>query len=61
MNDTEKILIKPATFARLTELSRSTVYAAIERGEIRAIKIGGSWRIPSSELNRLMSGEVLTR
>jgi len=50
----EKVLIKPVAFARLASLARSSVYAAIARGEIRAVKIGGAWRIPTAELDRLV-------
>jgi excisionase family DNA binding protein len=53
-DDLEKVLIKPIVFARLASLARSSVYAAIARGEIRAVKIGGAWRIPTSELDRLV-------
>jgi excisionase family DNA binding protein len=32
-------------------------YRAIERGEIRGIRIGNSIRVPDSELDRLQYGE----
>jgi len=46
-------LLKPARFARLIDASRSTVYELINRGELRAVKVGGNIRIPATEIQRL--------
>ncbi|MGO9452245.1 MAG: helix-turn-helix domain-containing protein [Candidatus Binataceae bacterium] len=46
------VLLKPITFAQLSELSRSRLYELINTGEVHAVKIGGTWRIPASELDR---------
>ena len=53
LENVERVLIRPARFAQMVDLSRASVYAAIDRGEIRAVRIGGSLRIPASELARL--------
>lgn len=40
-------------FAELLGVGRHVVYRATDRGEIAWVKIGGSKRIPVSELDRL--------
>ena len=50
---TKKILLKTRTFAEATDMSASNVYALVEKGIIRAVRIGGAIRIPTSELDRL--------
>jgi excisionase family DNA binding protein len=44
--------MRPARFAALIDYGRSKVYEMIARGEIRAIRLSGSWRIPASEIER---------
>lgn len=45
-------------YARKSSLDESTVYKMIERGEIKAIRIGRkTLRIPSSELERYLERE----
>ena len=51
----DKVLVKPGTFAAAAEMSRASVYKLIEKGEIHAVRIGGSLRIPMSELDRLVA------
>jgi excisionase family DNA binding protein len=55
----QKVLLRPARFADLADLSRSHVYALIKSGELRAVRVGTSWRIPRAELDRLVRGETL--
>jgi excisionase family DNA binding protein len=43
--------------AKLLRIGINQCYRAIERGEIRGIRIGGSIRVPDSELDRLQFGE----
>jgi len=43
--------------AKALGVSRSTIYRAIWRGEIRVAKIGGRTVIPTAELERLLTGE----
>lgn len=48
-------------YARKFSLDESTVYKMIERGEIKAIRIGKkTLRIPSSELERYLDREPAT-
>jgi len=41
--------------AQLPNLSRSTVYDAVARGEIPVIKIGRCLRVPTAALRRLLA------
>ncbi len=43
-------MLTPAQVARLTNLSRATVYRAIERGELRASRLCGRLRVDLEEL-----------
>jgi excisionase family DNA binding protein len=45
-------------FAFKARRGLNQLYQAIHNGEIIASRIGGSWRIPSSELDRLRRGEA---
>lgn len=47
-----------AEFAHETRLCRASVYNLINRGELRAVKLGRATRIPSSELERLLRGDA---
>ena len=51
-------LLTPAECARALRVSVATVYRAVKRGEIRAVKPtdrkGGALRIPASEVERLL-------
>ncbi len=42
-------------FASTLGVSRAHVYNLISRGEIRAVKIGNSTRVPATELQRLLN------
>jgi excisionase family DNA binding protein len=53
--DQTPVLLRPAKFARLIDMSRSKIYELIQSGEIRAVSIGGVLRIPVDELDRLKS------
>lgn len=55
-SDQTPILLRPAKFARLIDMSRSKIYELIQSGEIRAVTIGGVLRIPLEEIERLKSG-----
>ena len=43
-------------YAFHTRRCRASVYNEITRGELRAVKIGRSTRIPVTELERLLAG-----
>ena len=47
------LAVKVTTAAARLELSRAAVYNLISAGKIRTVKIGGSRRVPVSELHRL--------
>jgi len=40
--------------ARILRVKRSTIYKYLWNGKIRAYKLGGKWRIPQSELRKLL-------
>jgi excisionase family DNA binding protein len=44
-------------FAEEFRISPSSVHRAIEKGHIKAIKVGGSIRIPRSERERIAAGD----
>jgi excisionase family DNA binding protein len=46
----------PEQVAQLLQLSKNTVYELINRGEIRAKKIGKVYRIPALSLSFFMTG-----
>ena len=46
-----------AEFGAVFQISDSTVRRAIAKGQVRAIKVGGSIRIPKSERERVRRGE----
>lgn len=41
------------TFGELVDLSRESIYRAIERGDLQAVRIGRAIRLPRSQLDRL--------
>ena len=47
-------LLTPAEVAEALRITRQTVYSLIEAGDIEARRIGGQWRIPSTELDRML-------
>jgi len=42
---------------QMVGLSKGPTYAAAQKGEIPAIKIGDRWRVPKAALHRLLSME----
>jgi excisionase family DNA binding protein len=48
---------RPSEARRILRIGRNQIYAAIAAGEIKAVKIGGQFRIPDSEIERLKRGE----
>ena len=44
--------------AKVLRLGLSTAYKAIAAGDIKAIRIGGSLRVPDGEIDRLQRGDV---
>jgi excisionase family DNA binding protein len=52
-------LLSPSEVARIFGVTRAAVIKWIKTGKIRAIEIHGRWRIPYSEVERLLRGETL--
>ena len=55
MSRVEEHYLRVRDYAERFNLSESAVYKKIERGEIGAIRIGKTVRIPSSEIERYLS------
>ena len=47
-------LLSPKEFANRLSISRWTVYAWIQTGQIKSVKIGRLVRIPESEVERIV-------
>jgi excisionase family DNA binding protein len=45
-------------YVRVSGVSKSAVYDAIARGEIRAVRVGRRLLIPRSEFARLLTGDA---
>ena len=48
--------LTPSEVAEIFGMSRSGVIKWIREGKIKAVEINGRWRIPYSEIERLLSG-----
>ena len=48
--------LTPSEVAQIFGLSRSGVIKWIREGKIKAVEVNGRWRIPYSEIERLLSG-----
>jgi excisionase family DNA binding protein len=46
----DKLLYRAEEVSEVLGLGRTKVFALIARGDIRAVKIGGSTRVPADEL-----------
>ncbi|QGR16474.1 IS607 family transposase [Sulfurisphaera ohwakuensis] len=60
LNSVERYLT-PSEVAEIFGISRSGVIKWIREGKIKAIEINGRWRIPYSEVERLISGKEKVR
>jgi len=59
MSDTSEHLLRPKEVCRILGVSYPTLRRWIKEGKIRAIQtIGGKYRIPESEVKRLLSGVI---
>ena len=56
-------LMTPAEAARALRVSASSIYRAVKKGEIRAVRLteseGGALRIPASEVEAKLTGELV--
>ena len=48
--------IDARTAGRMLDMSRESIYRAVARGEIRALKIGSSLRLPRVQFDLLLAG-----
>ncbi|MBE6483434.1 helix-turn-helix domain-containing protein [Actinobaculum sp. 352] len=44
-----------AEVAELTRVSRMTVYRMVHSGELPAVRVGGSYRVPKSAVDELLT------
>lgn len=51
----DQLLLTPEEAARALRVGRTTVYALMKVGELRAVYIGRSCRLPAAELERYVS------
>jgi excisionase family DNA binding protein len=51
-------MLRPIEVAELLAVSRKHVYRLIDRGDLKAVHVGGAVRIPPAELDRLTGGET---
>lgn len=49
MSDCKTIFIKPRDAAKILNVTYQTIYEMVRYGTIKAIKVGGSWRINKKE------------
>lgn len=56
MNYKFPVALTPRQVAKILQLSKSSVYKLIDRGEIKAKKYGNVYRIPARSLSFITSG-----
>ena len=56
-NTTPPVVLSPAQAAAMLDVSRVTIYALINRGDIRRFKVGRLTKIPRGDLERLVGIE----
>lgn len=61
MSEIPERLLSPSEVGRIFGVTRAAVIKWIRTGKIRAIEVHGRWRIPYSEVERLLRGEALRR
>ena len=49
--------IDARTAGRMLDMSRESIYRAVARGEIRALKIGSSLRLPRAQFELLLADD----
>jgi excisionase family DNA binding protein len=55
--DSERLLLRVTTAAKMLDVSKSQLYMLISRGEIPAIRVGRSIRIPLDWLQEWIAGQ----
>ncbi len=54
MQENNLVMLSPKEFAYRLSISRWTVYAWLQEGRIKSVKIGRLVRIPESEVERIV-------
>jgi excisionase family DNA binding protein len=49
--------LDPREFGKMLNMNRESIYRAISRGDLLAVKIGGAIRLPRSQLDALLAGD----
>jgi excisionase family DNA binding protein len=57
MAEPEALVCKPAEVARALQKGRNWVYEAVARGELPALRLGNSIRIPKAAVDRMLEGK----
>ena len=55
----ERLAYSPAEAARALGLARSSLYAALTRGDLRSVLVGGRRLVPRSEIDRILTVDPL--
>lgn len=51
--ENKPVLLSPNSAARALDVSRSTIYGFMKRGQIKFVQVGSDRRIPVDEINRI--------
>lgn len=54
----DRVLLRPRSFAAKADISPSFVYKLVANGNLRSVSVGRSIRIPATEIDRLLAGEI---
>lgn len=47
-------MVVPSALARATRVSEKTIFRLLRSGRIHGVKVGGQWRIPHEEYQRVL-------
>lgn len=50
-------VLTPEEARRVLRIGRRQMYQALDRGDVRGVRIGASWRIPRSAVEELLGNE----
>ena len=53
----QKQTISVEEFGQIIGIGRNSAYQAVERGDVRAVRLGKRILIPKTELTRILAGE----
>jgi excisionase family DNA binding protein len=56
MQQVAEVMLSPHDVAVQLNLSVATIYRLLARGEIKAVKLGGQYRIRPQEVERIVGG-----